>query len=212
MEDISAQFECYPIFDSYNKLVNLYDESELGENLELLLSYDNYLKSNEKTTDTEEIVTRLTLIGNEDLTIVNCNPTGLRYIEDFSYYIENKEMSDELILAFERYEIVKNRIAKEIYDLEDKLAVLLTLLSSQIVNNMINNEFDKKYVIYIPETIYSKSNKLDDIFDMFEDEFAKNSVVVLLQYSKMGENKEIIKKLIKQGYHFGIDIKVGDNE
>ena len=32
---------------------------------------------------------------------------------------------------------------------EDKLAVLLTLLSSQIVNNMINNEFDKKYVIYM---------------------------------------------------------------
>ena len=89
---------------------------------------------------------------------------------------------------------------------EDKLAVLLTLLSSQIVNNMINNDFDKKYVIYIPETIYSKSNKLDDIFDMFEDEFAKNSVVVLLQYSKMSENKEMIKKLIKQGYHFGIDI------
>ena len=89
---------------------------------------------------------------------------------------------------------------------EDKLAVLLTLLSAQIVNNMINNEFDKKYVIYIPETIYSKSNKLDDIFDMFEDEFAKNSVVVLLQYSKMGENKDIIKKLIKQGYHFGVDI------
>lgn len=89
---------------------------------------------------------------------------------------------------------------------EDKLAVLLMLLSSQIVNNMIENEFDKKYVIYIPETIYKKSNKLDDIFDMFEDEFAKNSVVVLLQYSKMGENKDIIKKLVKQGYHFAVDI------
>lgn len=89
---------------------------------------------------------------------------------------------------------------------EDKLAVLLTLLSSQIVNNMINNDFEKKYVIYIPESVYSKSNKLDDIFDMFEDEFAKNSIIVLFQYSKMAENKEVIKKLIKQGYHFGVDI------
>ena len=32
-----------------DKLINLYDETELGENLELILSYDNYLKSNEKS-------------------------------------------------------------------------------------------------------------------------------------------------------------------
>ncbi len=106
MRDIATQFECYPIFDSYNKLINLYDESELGDNLELVLSYDNYLKLNEKTTSTEEIVTRLILIGNEDLTIVNCNPTGLRYIENFSYYIENEEMSAELIEALELYDIM----------------------------------------------------------------------------------------------------------
>lgn len=106
MDDISTQFECYPIFDSYNKLINLYDESELGDNLELVLSYDNYLKLNEKTTSTEEIVTRLTLVGNEDLTVVNCNPTGLRYIENFAYYIENEEMSNGLINALELYDIM----------------------------------------------------------------------------------------------------------
>lgn len=106
MDDISTQFECYPIFDSYNKVINLYDESELGDNLELVLSYDNYLKLNEKTTSTEEIVTRLTLVGNEDLTVVNCNPTGLRYIENFTYYIENEEMSNDLIDALELYDIM----------------------------------------------------------------------------------------------------------
>lgn len=106
MDDISTQFECYPIFDSYNKVINLYDESELGDNLELVLSYDNYLKLNEKTTSTEEIVTRLILVGNEDLTVVNCNPTGLRYIENFTYYIENEEMSNDLIDALELYDIM----------------------------------------------------------------------------------------------------------
>ena len=87
MNDIAEQFECYPIFDSYNKLVHLYDETELGENLQLILSYDNYLKSKEKTTDTEDIVTRLVLSGNNDLTVVGCNPNGYRYIEDFSYLV-----------------------------------------------------------------------------------------------------------------------------
>lgn len=169
MEDISAQFECYPIFDSYNKLVNLYDESELGENLELLLSYDNYLKSNEKTTDTEEIVTRLTLIGNEDLTIVNCNPTGLKYIEDFSYYIENKEMSDELILAFERYEIVKNRIAKE---WEQKM----------LERAEKNEEFEKKQKSLL--MVYSMIQSLETAINMAEDGQYKAMLSEQLQQQK----------------------------
>lgn len=169
MEDISAQFECYPIFDSYNKLVNLYDESELGENLELLLSYDNYLKSNEKTTDTEEIVTRLTLIGNEDLTIVNCNPTGLRYIEDFSYYIENKEMSDELILAFERYEIVKNRIAKE---WEQKM----------LERAEKNEEFEKKQKSLL--MVYSMIQSLETAINMAENGQYKAMLSEQLQQQK----------------------------
>jgi hypothetical protein len=113
MNDIAEQFECYPIFDSYNKLVHLYDEAELGENLQLILSYDNYLKSKEKTTDTEDIVTRLVLSGNNDLTVVGCNPTGYRYIEDFSYFMESGEMSDELTSALELYnEVIKKLIVQ----------------------------------------------------------------------------------------------------
>ena len=109
MNEIADQFECYPVFDSYNKLVNLYDETELGDNLQLMLSYDNYLKSKERTTDTEDIVTRLVLSGNNDLNVVGCNPTGYRYIEDFSYFMEEGEMSVELINALNVY----NNITKE---------------------------------------------------------------------------------------------------
>ena len=96
MNEIADQFECYPVFDSYNKVIDLYDEMELGDNLQLILSYDNYLKSKERTTDTEDIVTRLVLSGNNDLNVVGCNPTGYKYIEDFSYFMENGEMSPEL--------------------------------------------------------------------------------------------------------------------
>ena len=106
MNDISDQFECYPIFDSYNKIIHLYSEEDLGNNLDLILSYDNYLKSNEETTSTEDIVTRLTLLGNNDLNVITCNPTGYKYIEDFSYFIKNREMSDDLIKALERYDTI----------------------------------------------------------------------------------------------------------
>ena len=101
--DISEQFECYPIFDSYNKKVSLYSDEELGERLQLLLSYDNYLKQHEVSTSIDDICTRLTLSGNDDLTILEENPTGETYIEDFSYFMQKGEMTDELINALELY-------------------------------------------------------------------------------------------------------------
>ena len=108
--DIAEQFECYPVFDSYNKVVNLYSDDELGENPQLMLSYDNYLKEIELSDDTEDIVTKLVLSGNDDLTISEVNPSGETFVEDFSYFIESREMSDALISALELYYVmVKDR-------------------------------------------------------------------------------------------------------
>ena len=62
---------------------------------------------------------------------------------------------------------------------EDKMAVLINLLLIQVVKDMLEADFNKKYIIYIPDSLYSKENKLDNIFEIFEDEYAKNSVIVL---------------------------------
>ena len=111
--DIAEQFECYPVFDSYNKVVNLYSDDELGENPQLMLSYDNYLKEIELSDDTEDIVTKLVLSGNDDLTISEVNPSGETFVEDFSYFIESREMSDALISALELYYVMVKKRAVE---------------------------------------------------------------------------------------------------
>ena len=111
--DIAEQFECYPVFDSYNKVVNLYSDDELGEDPQLMLSYDNYLKEIELSDDTEDIVTKLVLSGNDDLTISEVNPSGVTFVEDFSYFIESREMSDALISALELYYVMVKKRAIE---------------------------------------------------------------------------------------------------
>ena len=111
--DIAEQFECYPVFDSYNKIVNLYSDDELGEDPQLMLSYDNYLKEIELSDDTEDIVTKLVLSGNDDLTISEVNPSGETFVEDFSYFIESREMSDALISALELYYVMVKKRAIE---------------------------------------------------------------------------------------------------
>ena len=89
---------------------------------------------------------------------------------------------------------------------EDKVKVLGNLLLSQMVNDMLNGEFNKKYFLYIPESIYAKDNKLDQVFDMLDDEFAKKNINILLAYNGLSDNKKIIKQLIKQGFSFSLDM------
>lgn len=103
-KNISTQFTCYVHFDTKQQLVNLYDMATFGENFNLCLSYDNYIRSLEKSTSSSDIVTKLILVGNEDECIVSeATVTGENYIENFSYFIENEEISKELINALDVY-------------------------------------------------------------------------------------------------------------
>lgn len=89
---------------------------------------------------------------------------------------------------------------------EDKVKVLANLLLSQMVNDMLKGEFNKKYFVYIPESIYAKDNKLDQVFDMLDDEFAKKNINILLAYNGLSDNKKVIKQLIKKGFNFSVDM------
>ena len=89
---------------------------------------------------------------------------------------------------------------------EDKIEVLGSLLVAQITKDMFSGKFGKKYFIYVPETLYEKEAKLNKIFKMFDDDFTKNCVNIVVQFSELNKNKKVIKSLIKQGYHFSVDV------
>lgn len=154
-ETIAEQFCCVPIFDRKNKLINLYDIDGFGNDLKLVLNKDNYLKSLEKTFNSSDIVTRLILEGNEEECIVEeANPTGLNYIENYSYFIENEDMSKELIRALKLFEeLTPKRMEKwkEYISLKaQKNSELSTLDSSENI-------------------LMTKCNQLQNIIDGYTD-------------------------------------------
>ena len=102
-EDIAETFNCLVVFDTLNKIVLLYDVNSVSENIQIYLSHDNYIKSLERTSSTDDIVTRMTLVGNEEMDIIGSVVTGYPYIEDYSYFANNKEMSENLISALNKY-------------------------------------------------------------------------------------------------------------
>lgn len=154
-ETIAEQFCCVPIFDRKNKLINLYDIDGFGNDLKLVLNKDNYLKSLEKTFNSSDIVTRLILEGNEEECVVEeANPTGLNYIENYSYFIENEDMSKELIRALKLFEkLTPKRMEKwkEYVSLKaQKNSELSTLDSSENI-------------------LMTKCNQLQNIIDGYSD-------------------------------------------
>lgn len=87
---------------------------------------------------------------------------------------------------------------------EDKIVVLLTLLSNELIEDMISSDFNKKYVVYIPATLYKKERKLNKILKMVDDEYAKNNIIILLTYEDLLDNKQVIKSIRRQGYKFAL--------
>ncbi|MGL5649250.1 MAG: phage tail protein [Clostridium sp.] len=114
-ETIADIFSCIVQFDTENKVINLYSLDEYGENLGIYLSYDNYLKSIKRQSSTEDIVTRLRLSGKDEMDIREVNPHGRDYVEDYSYFVENNDMSDELVNALANHNelVEKNQIRWE---------------------------------------------------------------------------------------------------
>lgn len=99
---------------------------------------------------------------------------------------------------------------------EDKVMVLLNLLLAKIVKDMFDFEDNVTYFIHIPNSIYMKPNKLDKIFRLFEDEYAKNNIIVTVKYEDLIKCNKQIMSLRKKGYRFAIifdtDVKFNNDK
>lgn len=97
--DVSEAFECVFIFDSLNKLINIYKEENSGEDTNIHISYNNLLSSVNVNSDIDNIKTCLTLKGDNDLTIREVN-MGYDRIYNFDYYNSTDYWSKELCSAY----------------------------------------------------------------------------------------------------------------
>ncbi|WIV10547.1 phage tail protein [Proteiniborus sp. MB09-C3] len=106
LQETQKSFECLFKFDTINKIINIYEVSELGNNQGLYISDKNFIETLKEKTKSDEIKTRLYLFGENNISIEDINITGMPYIEDISFYKNTNYMSQELIDALNNYEIL----------------------------------------------------------------------------------------------------------
>ena len=103
-------------------------------------------------------------------------------------------------------DIAVNRVYNSGTINEDKMLVFYTLLSRLILLDMINYDYNKKYLIPFPESIIDKSTKLDNLLKIFDIDYLKERMSLIIGYQDYKEKKDEYDDLIHKGYSFAIII------
>ncbi|AKQ08519.1 hypothetical protein PQE66_gp204 [Bacillus phage PBC2] len=152
------------VWDTDKRRVSFKDMSKDGRFRGLTVNYGKFLRSIKRSRTTEELVTRLYVYGNEDMSIVNVNPTGQLYIEDFSYFMypferdANKNvlkhsdfMSDDLCHAILNHQGV----------IQSKIPVVAQLQKDYSAKDSeLRLEQSKR------DTLESEKNRIEELLDM----------------------------------------------
>lgn len=95
MNDLEQAFGCYFVFDTTRFLIHiLADEDFEGDSPSILLSYQNLIQNTTIMEEDKEIITALSVTGENGITVSEVNPAGGAVLYDFSYYYD--WMSDGL--------------------------------------------------------------------------------------------------------------------
>lgn len=87
---------------------------------------------------------------------------------------------------------------------EDKLSVMLTMLSVQLIRDMLSANFNRKYILYVPTSLYSKEKKLQKLLRLIDDKYAKENVILLITFEDLLKNKRVVKEVRRMGYKFAL--------
>lgn len=181
--NISESFGCIVSFDTKDKLVNLHDINTVGEDIQIYLSSDNYLKELESVDNSSDIVTRMFVVGREEMDIIGATSTGYPYLENYSYFIENEEMSSDLIHALVTYE---SRVVELNIEWEK-----LSSLKSDKESTKLSKEHDLFEV-------YEEIRTLRSILKTYEaEEDEVNKAITIAKITELTDTQVILEKEVK---------------
>jgi hypothetical protein len=137
IEDLESVYNCIFVFDTVNNKISIYTADEIGENTEIVLTDENFIKSLSCDIKNSEICTMLRVYGKNNITISDQNPTGTPWEYDFSYFLDNGYLSDSLSSALTTY---NNLVESKEGDFTTYLSSLNTLRSTLLTRqNELND-------------------------------------------------------------------------
>lgn len=133
---LASLFDTVTIFNSYNKTFDVYNSTNYGKQRNIILSLNNIVTNFQKTTDVQNVVTRLHGLGQNNLVFTQVNPLGTDYIDDMTPFRNTTYMSKELLEALDRYDKVTEQLFEQFKSLRSNLS------SQQVSIDNLNEKMD----------------------------------------------------------------------
>lgn len=89
---------------------------------------------------------------------------------------------------------------------EDKLFVLINMLSYNILKDAINLDFSKNYIIDLPLSYLTKNKKMMRLFKLFDNGLLKTRISFKINYETYKKDKEIINNYINLGFSITLEL------
>ena len=89
---------------------------------------------------------------------------------------------------------------------EDKLFITYILASELVLNNAINLDFSRYFLVPLASTLFEKEKKFVRLINVINNVLAKKFISIRITYNDYKKNKVKINNLINDGYSFGIEL------
>ncbi len=163
MGEISEQFHCIFQFDSFRRLIHVYDQNTFGAETTLFLSHDNFIDSFTIEANAGEIKNCFKVSGGSGIDIREVNPNGTAYLYVWGAQ-DLDDMTPELrkrLVAYNSlYDSQKQPYEALMLQIGQKIEELLAL-SSAAPADLTSEDWSSYSLNYLEEKRKSNQNALD---------------------------------------------------
>lgn len=99
-----------------------------------------------------------------------------------------------------------NRVFKSDIISEDMCFIEYNLISKIVLDNIINKEYNKEYLVDFPFIITSKKEKTNRLLNIITNDLIRENVIIKVTYEYYTKYKSFISDLIKDGVEFAVII------
>ena len=218
------------------ELVALLEQVSTEENLDYLkniialFGYIVYFDDVNYITEDLELINYLV---NDDIVKIDDKKDLKKEIKKWYIDFNNKKELFNSVINSKDFYLIESRLYRKLYSLtlehsvkisnlyseyaidktynsgivnEDKAFVTYILASSLVLNNAINLDFSKHYMLPFPSSLFEKEKKMARLLNIIDNDLARKCISIKITYTDYIKNKKVINDLINEGYFFCIEL------
>lgn len=89
---------------------------------------------------------------------------------------------------------------------EQKLFIEYSLITVKILKEIINNDFNSKYIVDFPYSIFDKKTKKTRLFNLIDSDAVREKLIIKMDSLQYELNQDAVIEMIQSGYKMAIEL------